>query len=462
MGHTLYLECNAGISGDMFVASLLDLGVNQERLLQALASIPVEGYEIEIGRKIKSGLNACDFSVLLEEGFENHDHDMHYLHGQEHSHEKEAMHDHGQEKHSHKHELLEHSHRNGKEQDCQHAHIHEQKEQYPHGHDQNHVHAHSHRGLQEIRQIIEHTDISERAKKTANRIFDILAESESKAHGLPKEEVHFHEVGAIDSIVDIIAAAVCLDFLDITEVIVPQISEGRGMIRCQHGIIPIPVPATANIMEKYQIPMQALNVDGEFITPTGAAIVAAIRTGAKLPAKYQMKKIGMGAGKREYEIPSLLRAMLLEESREEADFIYKLESNIDDCSGEILGYVMERLLEAGARDVHYIPVFMKKNRPAYQLNVICKEEDIKALENIIFEETTTIGIRKIRMERTVLPRKIVTFDSSMGKVDIKVVELSSGLKAYPEYESVRKLAKSTGNSYDTIYQRVLSEYRKEL
>lgn len=421
MSKTLYLECNSGISGDMFVAAMLDLGADQHALEHALASIPIHGYEIKISRVSKSGLDACDFSVLLDAVHENHDHDMEYLHGHHH--------DHG---HHHHH----------------------------HGHDQNHHHHHEHRGLPDILHIIEHTEISDRAKALAVKIFDILAEAESKAHGLPKDQVHFHEVGAVDSIVDIIAAAVCVDLLDIDEVIIPELSEGKGFIRCQHGMIPVPVPATANIVAAHGLVLHPLGIEGEFVTPTGAAIAAALITSKKLPASYKITKMGIGAGKREYERPSLVRAMMIEKTGTENDAIYKLESNIDDCSGEVLGYTMERLMSAGARDVHYIPVFMKKNRPAYVLNVICDESKVSEMEGIIFAETTTIGIRKMKMERTVLRRRNETFASSLGDVDVKICSDGEGYKrAYPEYESVAAIARELGKPFFEVYQQIVAEWK---
>jgi hypothetical protein len=427
MSKSLYLECNAGISGDMFVAAMLDLGADQNILRQTLDSIPIDGYEIKIGRVLKSGLDACDFSVLLDQEHENHDHDMQYLHGQEQSHTQE--------------------------------HIHVQE--HHHVHDQNHHHHHEHRGISEIKHIISHTEMTDQAKELASRIFDILADAESKAHGLPKDQVHFHEVGAVDSIVDIIAAAVCFDQLGIKDVIIPELSEGKGMIRCQHGMIPVPVPATVNIVSAHGIRLHPLNIEGEFVTPTGAAIAAAIKTSENLPEVYEINRIGIGAGKREYERPSILRAMILENQEQNQDVIYKLETNIDDCSGEMLGYVMERLLKAGARDVNYMPVYMKKNRPAYQLNVICAEEDMQLMEQIIFKETTTIGIRRMKMERTILPRMIENFQSSYGNVQIKKCKIKDVIRIYPEYESIKQLAESCGISYHDLYQKILLEWNEK-
>ena len=415
MNQTLYLECYSGISGDMMTAALLDLGADEKVLSEALESLPIKGFRTEVTRVSKAGLDACDFHVILDRQHENHDHDMEYLHG-----------------HSHDHSHGDHGH---------------------------HSHDHEHRGLAEILEILCRAQITDGAREKAVRIFEILAEAEAKAHGTSIEKVHFHEVGAVDSIVDITAAAVCLDNLQIDKVIIPVLCEGSGSVRCQHGVIPVPVPAVTAVTSKYSIPLHMTDVQGELVTPTGAAIAAAIRTSARLPERFVIEKTGIGAGKREYERPSLLRAMLIRETENASagDYIYKLESNIDDCTGEALGYVMERLMKAGARDVHYTPVFMKKNRPAYQLNVICKEEDIEKLEGIIFRETTTIGIRRQKMERSVLKRQVKTVKTSLGEARIKVWFMENGLRAYAEYERVRVLCRKNGLSFQETYQRIAEE-----
>lgn len=426
MGNTLYLECRSGISGDMTVAALLDLGADQEVLMKALKSLPVQGFRVEISRVVKAGLDVRDFNVILDQAHENHDHDMEYLHG----------HSHGGE-------------------DSEHGHHHEK------------AHEHEHRGMPEIRRIIDGAEITDRARTIAVRIFEILAKAEAKAHGVPEDQVHFHEVGAVDSIVDIISAAVCLDDLDITETVIPFLCEGKGTVRCQHGILPVPVPAVVNILEAHKIPVEMTGVEGELITPTGAAIAAAIGTSDRLPGRFVIKKTGIGAGKRSYERPSLLRAMLIEEcsktqeeGRAEEDVIYKLETNIDDCTGEALGYVMDRLMEKGARDVHFLPVYMKKNRPAYELAVICDADKVNVLEQTIFQETTTIGIRRIRMERSILPREASTVMLREGELKIKKCLLPDGhMRSYPEYESVIRLAQESGMSFQQVMDEFLQTVR---
>ena len=455
MGKTLYLECYSGISGDMTVAALLDLGADQAVLQAALDSLFVQGFETKITRVKKSGIDACDFDVILDSEINGHDHDMEYLHGHEYgegAHAHDHVHGEGAHAHDHVHGESTHDH------------------DYVHG-AETHAHSHhQHRGMKEIREIINKAAMTEGARKIALDIFEILARAEAKAHNVPVEEVHFHEVGAVDSIVDILSVAVCVDNLGITDVIVPVLYEGTGTIRCQHGILPVPVPAVSNIVQQCGLKLHLTQVRGELVTPTGAAIVADLKTSEKLPKSFRVEKIGIGAGKRKYECPGILRAILIT-SQETAnksnvknekqdsqqcldckDYIYKLETNIDDCSGEVLGFVMEKLFEAGARDVHYTPVYMKKNRPAWLLTVICKEEDVPGMEELIFAETTSIGIRKSKMERTILPRKKEKVMIPYGEVEVKVCGPEDAQKFYPEYESLAKICRKTGISYAEAYR----------
>ena len=385
----------------MTVGALLDLGAHREVLEETLCSMGIEGYHLHFGRKKKCGIDAYNFDVELEKEQEGHDHHTH--------------------------------------------------------HSEEHIHKHEHRHLSDILEIIERLKVKENVKQTAKHIFQIVAEAEAKAHGIEIEEVHFHEVGAVDSIVDIMSAAVCMDSLKtkhhITDVVVSALYEGYGSVRCQHGILPVPVPATANIIEAYELPVHFMEVQGEFVTPTGAAIAAAVKTAENLPPQFRVLAQGIGAGKRSYEKASILRAMIVEEPLLQQEVMYKLESNIDDCSGEAFGYVMDRLFEAGARDVYYTPIYMKKNRPSYQLNVICREEDISKLEQIIFYETTTIGIRRMKLERTVLKREKAMKNTSFGMLAVKMC----GDRVYPEYESLAAICRESGTAYQEAYNIVYAE-----
>lgn len=452
MDKLLYLECKSGISGDMTVGALLDLGADQQVLRKALASLPLTGYTVEISRVKKAGLDCCDFLVKLDAEHENHDHDMDYLYGfaknQAEIPEGEGR-QHGHHVHHHDHGHLE----NGGEP---------------------HHHHHAHRGLREVLDILAQGDLTEGAHALAVKIFTILGEAEAKAHGTTLEEVHFHEVGAVDSIVDIAAVAVCLDNLGIREVVIPVLNEGTGSVRCAHGILPIPVPAVANIAAAYHLPLHIMPFAGEYVTPTGAAIAAALRTRSQLPDTFTVAKVGLGAGKREQAMPSLLRSMLLEVPEEpvpapwEEDTIWKLETDLDDCTGEALGHVLEHLLASGARDVQYAPVYMKKNRPGWLVTVLCKEPERQALEALLFAETPTIGIRRSRMVRSILERKEQVAETSLGPVAVKAVQVpaldadgkmtgETETRLYPEYAGIAALCRSTGRSYQAIWQQVLGE-----
>ena len=440
MAHTLMLDCSSGIAGDMLVAALIDLGASRTGLMACLESLKTAGagdFDVRISRVSKHGIDACDFDVVLDEDHNNHDHDMAWLHPEPEAH---AEHDH-------------HEHDHG------------------HGHHHEHAHGHEHRGLADILPIIEKADLSRRGRQIAKRTFKILSEGEAKAHGTEPDKVHFHEVGAIDSIVDVIAAAFCLDNLDIERVIVSELAEGSGTIRCAHGMMPIPVPAVTAICEANGIALSLTGIRGELVTPTGAALVAAIRTDEEAPSPIRILRTGTGAGKRDYACAGIVRAMLLEGdlpawSATRSDKkaapssegqIVKLECDLDDCTGEALGAVMDELLAAGAREVHYLPIFTKKGRPAWQLQVICMPEDVSRLEAIVFRDTTTIGIRRQRMERSVLERRAVELATPLGSLAAKEVVLPDGsLRRYPEHDDVLRLAREKGLGLQDAWQIALA------
>lgn len=385
----LYLEGASGISGDMTVAALLDLGANREKLDAVLKSMNLEGFEYQVSRKSSYGIAGTDFDVIL------HDH--------------------------HHHE---------------------------HGHE--HGHHHEHRNLDDVCAVIDRGTMTDGARELAKKIFRIVAEAESKAHGVPVSEVHFHEVGAIDSIVDIVSAAVLIDDLGIRECVVTGLAEGSGYVHCQHGDLPVPVPAVLNIAQAHGIALRTATANGEMVTPTGIAIAAALRTRDRLPAEYKVEKVGIGLGKRDFGRANILRAMILEETLD-PEQMYVLETNIDDATGEALGLALEKLMAAGASDAHFLPCFMKKNRPAYLLRVIAAAPEIPALERIIFESTTTIGMRKLPVDRTCMDREIRTVELPFGTVSVKRCTWNGVVRNYPEYESVRALAERTGKEFQLVF-----------
>ena len=429
----LCLECYSGISGDMTVGALLDLGASRERLMEELEKLGIGGYHLHFGRTQKCGIDAYDFDVHLEEEEHDHDHDHH--HHEDHSH----THDHG------------------------------------HGHD--HHHSHVHRNVHDIYQIIDRLE-DEEARRLAKEMFRLVAEAESRAHGLPVEQVHFHEVGAVDSIVDIVGTAVCIRDLGISRVAVSPLSEGRGYVKCQHGVMPVPVPATAGIAAACGLTLRLTDNEGEMVTPTGAAIAGCLRTEQELPERYIIEKIGVGAGTKDFKNANILRAMILvpeeEEQTEkeqkqsgkaepgfsgtqEPDSMYVIETNIDDCSGEVLGFLMECLLEEGAADVWYTPAVMKKSRPAYVLHTLCRRAQIEDMEGLIFSHTTTIGIRRYPVERTVLNRRVEEMDLPLGKLAVKVCSFRGEERFYPEYESIARISRETGMGFAEVYHLARSQ-----
>ncbi len=385
----LYLEGASGISGDMTVAALLDLGASREKLDAVLKSMNLEGFEYQVSRKSSYGIAGTDFDVIL--------HDHHH--------------------HEHEHE---------------------------------HGHHHEHRNLDDVCAVIDRGTMTDGARELAKKIFRIVAEAESKAHGVPVSEVHFHEVGAIDSIVDIVSAAVLIDDLGIRECVVTGLAEGSGYVHCQHGDLPVPVPAVLNIAQAHGIALRTATANGEMVTPTGIAIAAAIRTRDRLPAEYKVEKVGIGLGKRDFGRANILRAMILEETLD-PEQMYVLETNIDDATGEALGLALEKLMAAGASDAHFLPCFMKKNRPAYLLRVIAAAPEIPALERIIFESTTTIGMRKLPVDRICMDREIRTVELPFGTVSVKRCTWNGVVRNYPEYESVRALAERTGKEFQLVF-----------
>ncbi len=416
----LYLECYSGISGDMTVGALLDLGAREEILRRELAKLPVAGYELKVGRAKKCGIDACDFDVILQDESSHGEHIRgHHHHGE-------------------------------------------------HTHGDSHTHHHEHRTYGDISRMLQESCLEEPVLEMAKRIFRVVAEAEAKVHRMPLEEVHFHEVGAVDSIVDIVAAAVCLHDLGISRVAVSVLHEGTGTTWCQHGRIPVPAPAVLEMMARYELPVKITENEGEMITPTGAAIAAALRTEVALPEQFVVKKIGMGAGKKEFAQANILRAMILEtkessgqegskEGRKEdtpKESVWVLETNVDDCTGEQLGYTIEQLVNAGALDAGCFPVGMKKNRPGYMLQVICREDMRESLENLIFKETTSIGLRRYQESRRVLEREFVDADTPWGTAKVKVCSHHGERYYYPEYSSVKEISKKAGISLKAAYDEI--------
>lgn len=457
----LYYDCFCGISGDMNLAALIDLGVPKEYLMHELSKLGLNSeYEIKIERSEKLGITGTRVDVLLN-GELNHETKKleQALHKSEHEHIHEECHEHehskeygdGHTNHDHIHEHChDHSHEN-------HNHD-EHKHDDEHSHEGHvHMHEHHHRNLKDIEGIINSSDLSENTKKLSLNIFMKVAEAEAKVHGKSLYEVHFHEVGAIDSIVDIVGAAICLEYLKVDKIMASTVQVGGGFVKCAHGLMPVPAPATTEILKN--IPINTGIVQFETTTPTGAAILAANVQEFSSKIDFSIKKAAYGIGHRDLEIPNVLRVYLGE--KENSEVIEEqciLETNIDDMNPEIYGYIEEKLFEAGALDVFKTSIFMKKGRPGIKLSVLVDEKNEQTILDIIFQETTSIGIRKYKVEKIMLNREFSKVKTEYGDITIKKSYYKGKLVKYkPEYEECKSIAKEKNVSIDKVYKAVYKE-----
>ena len=410
----LYFDCFSGISGDMTIGALLDLGIDQDLFLAELNKIHLDEFEIEIKRGLKKGISGTDFTVHLTH--QEHSHE-------EHTHEHEDDHNHHEHTHEHHHD---HSH--------EHEHTHEH-----HHTEKPHDHAHT-RNLSDIYKIIDSSDLSEYVKTASKKIFLIVAEAEAKIHAKTIDDVHFHEVGAVDSIVDIIGAAICVEMLQIDEIQCSEINLGSGFVYCEHGVFPVPAPATLEILKG--VPVYSKNAKKELTTPTGAAILKALCSEFGSLPEFIIEKIGYGLGKRDMETPNVLRVII--GKKKSPSTLTMLETNIDNMNPEIYSYLFPKLLDNKALDVFVTPIIMKKNRPANILSVLCNEEMAGQLEEILFTETSTLGIRKYKVEREELQREFKNVTTRYGMITVKYAFRNGKLlKFTPEYEDCRLIAEKT-------------------
>src|SRR5271156_105088 len=422
-----YLECFSGMSGDMFLGALVDAGVPRHTLEQAVAALAV-GARLEISRVIRSGISATKVDV--------------YVDGQK--------------------DLPREEH--WKKQDSDRR---EHEHQHPHEHSQSHENSHSHehgRGLTEIRGIISAASISKGAKKTAIAIFEALGTAEAKIHNTPVETVHFHEVGAVDAMVDIVCAAVGAEALGVDEIICSPLNVGGGTVKCAHGTFPVPAPATVELLKN--APVYSSDIQAELVTPTGAAIVKTLASRfAEFPA-MKIEKSGYGAGTRDFPgHPNVVRltigkaALFALEEKTASETITVLEANLDDLNPQVFGYVMDRLFEEGALDVFGVPAQMKKNRPGMLMTILCKPEDASRLTHLIFAETTTLGVRRRDEMRQILARRWESVVTPWGAVRIKIASMNGTVTNYaPEYEDCKRIAAEHHVPLKTVMQEATRAY----
>lgn len=407
----LLLECYSGISGNMFIGALLDLGVPFEYLKNEIDKLNIHGYELVYKKVDKLGIDSTYFNVKLLE--DEHEHENLYE-DEVHTHEHCHHHEHDQDNHGHHH-------------------------------------SHVHRNLNDIKKIINGSDLSDYVKENSLKIFEYIARAESKIHGKSIDEVHFHEVGAIDSIIDAVGASVCLEYLKVNTIYASNIYKGHGFVNCAHGLFPVPAPATLEILNETPFELKQSVVESELITPTGAAILA---TFAKpLMSSYKSIKTSYGAGTKDFEIPNVLRISeieLKENKNKKTNEIFLLETNLDDISGEDLGFFMELCMNEGALDVFYTPIYMKKNRPAYKLSVIAKRTNVKSMAKLIFKHTTSIGVRISKYRRFEMDRSFEDIDTKYGKVTKKILKYEDIEKESYEYEDLKKIATENNISIEEV------------
>ena len=462
---TLYLEPFSGLSGDMLNALLLDLGADHKHLEESLKTISLDGYHLHVDRIAKSSIWGTDFDVHMEHGekdhgiagdFDHHHHDHEHHHHHDHDHEHEHAHSHAHEEHTHAH-THEHDHHHD------HEHTHD-------GHSHKHTHSHHHhhgevRGLKEIETIILSSGTSDFVKEKSLEVFRDIAQAEANVHQMPVEEIHFHEVGATDSIIDIMSFFILWETLDIDAVYSTAVTEGSGTITVAHGVMPVPVPAVMQLRLGTSIPFsQDFDIHTELVTPTGLALFKAIRPVFAQPSNLTATKVGYGFGKRDTGKFNALRGTLLEKTTHSHqvvtsnnDEIIQIDTTIDDQSGEELGYIMSLLLEEGALDVHYTSVYTKKNRPATHLTLLIQEGDLERFTAILFEQTSTIGFRYQNVQRKVMTRTFETKQTSLGAVKVKKNQYGTVTKSTLEYEDCARIAKETGLSIQAVYQQLTKE-----
>lgn len=451
----LYFDCATGISGNMAIGALLEICDGEQYLRDELAKLEVPGYQLNVIKRDSHGIGGTYVEVLeantgipvdaMHDGNKNvgSSATLGLHHGHTHSHHHEI--DSSPEHHSHGH-YHDHNHDHSLDNHC---HNHQDDN------DNNHNHNYVHRTYADIKQIIEGSGITEAAKDLSRSMFQKVAAAEAAVHGKPIDEVHFHEVGAIDSIVDIVSVAILMDYIKPDRVISSVVSDGYGTIKCAHGVLSVPVPATSMIYKNEHIRFKQIEVPTELVTPTGAAIISTFAESYGLMPEMNLNKIGIGVGSRNIGGPNTLRVFIGEDVTAEGETqngdIIVINSNIDDSSGEDLGYVLEKLMDAGALDVSYAPIFMKKNRPAYRLEVICRAETREKLSEIIFDETTTIGVRYYPVQREELTRVRTLVDTELGQIEAKQVSTISGhTYTYPEYESMKSIASELGISMKSV------------
>ncbi|MCI1965022.1 MAG: nickel pincer cofactor biosynthesis protein LarC [Oscillospiraceae bacterium] len=432
----LYLECNMGAAGDMLMAALLELLPDRQKFLDRMNGLGIPGVRVECVPAVKCGITGSHVNVFVN-GEEETVQDVSVAAGAELSIKEEHEHRH-QEHHDHEH--------------CHDHHDHE------HGHGEGHVHAHHHFSYADVCGLIQSLDLPAQVKSDALAVYEQIGTAESKVHGMTMDQIHFHEVGSMDAVADVVGCCLLIHMLGADEISASPVHVGSGFVRCAHGILPVPAPATAHILEG--VPIYSGKIKGELCTPTGAALLRHFvgRFGEMKPMR--VKKIGCGMGTKDFEAANCIRAFL-GETDDSRDEVTQISCNLDDMTPEAIGYTTELLLKSGALDVFVTPIQMKKNRPASMLTCLCSTEDEEKFSQLLLLHTTTLGVRTISCRRNILHRSCGTVETKFGPVRVKRAQGSGIRKSKPEYEDVKAAAEKCGVPFDEVYRQAAAQDEKE-
>ena len=421
---TLYLDCGMGAAGDMLTAALTELLPDPDEFIEKLNRLSVPGVRFRKETAVKCGITGTHIFVLVDGAEESEE-----MHGHSHGHGEHHHHEHA---HSHGHEH-EHSH--------EHEHNHEHEQHHEH------EHSHHHSGMHDIEHIVSHLDISTKVKEDILAVYHLIAEAEGHVHGKPMTEIHFHEVGTMDAIADVTAVCMLMDELSPDEIIVSPVHVGSGQVKCAHGILPVPAPATAYILR--DVPIYGGSIQGELCTPTGAALLKHFASRFGDMPVMRTHAIGYGMGRKDFPRANCVRAML-GETADKTDTVSELSCNVDDMTAEAIGFATERLFEGGANEVYTIPIGMKKSRPGTLIRVICKEQDKEKMIGLLFRHTSTIGVRETVTQRYIMERKIESVQTPYGEVRRKVSSGYGTSRIKYEYDDLARIAKEQNISIDEV------------
>ena len=435
---TLYLDCGMGAAGDMLTAALTELLPEPDKFMERLAGLNIPSVKFTREKSVKCGITGTHISVTVD-GMEEdeHIHDHHHHHDHDHHHDHEHYHDHYEDTHGNNHHGHDHEH-----------HHHEHEHGHDHHHEHHHEHGHHHHSsLHDIEHIVSHLDVSQKVRDDILAVYGLIAEAESHAHGVPVTEIHFHEVGTMDAVADVTAVCMLMEELSPDEVIASPVHVGSGQVKCAHGILPVPAPATAYILK--DIPIYGGKVDGELCTPTGAALLKHFVTRFGDMPVMKTSAIGYGMGKKDFQTANCVRVMI-GESADKTDTVLELSCNVDDMTAEAIAFAMERLFECGAKEVYTVPIGMKKSRPGTLIRVMCAEQDREKMLGLLFRHTTTIGIRETVTRRYVLDRRTETAETRYGQVQKKISSGYGVSRVKYEYEDIAKIARENDMSIEDV------------